>query len=1144
MRSDKFEYIEQKLSAFWWSRRGNFIGRGQFIRELEETVQHENSATDKNIILVEGAPGAGKSAVASVLQGNEAIPRLISYAFSVSHPDINNFGSFSEYVCGCLQRNFNIPDVQALDPLDKLQSSLVAAANSPVAEENGHIYILLDGIEEFPEYFQLLKRLPRKEEIVYLLFAQPNVVKIEDAARLQLPALDKNEAIKILENCFGDGWAAAKPVAYKLLEHEENLNPLILTEFAKDFVPGTKVSGDWWEQIRGLRSYFEKRTEDFDETTRGVLGALAYSYEPLSKPTLEEFAHVDAPVLERCLSLATRFVELKDGAYEYRHNAWRTYAHEIYEKGSGERFAMWSGENAYSETTNDLGYCLRWGARHLIDFEKWDKASKLLSDLNYLMRRVKTPSLNALFEEYAQVAREAQNKEFEDWRGFIQEKGYMLWRGSKDWGPDKILFQLAWEDGADSAVSLAADKYLKANKVSWNWLHTSRNDHKRRRNCLTMAPAKNAIELEDGRILSWDKTEPIQIWDAITGKCLVTFEKASSNVGGVIELNDGRLASWGENGDWCLWNLATGKCTKRTVWKDFLVWNAIKLKDNKVLLRGKKGFGVWDDSITKEFSPVSEDISGAIQLRDGRILTWSADNPPRLWKIKTEQSRRDKEITYLFATCQGELKFDREDVKLEDSWDLTDDGDQEMDIIPEIYGAVQFAVELKDGNILTLLGENGHRIFDPNTGVCIDGGEDLGEKEVLVLRDGRLLILPSNGAMMRSHPSIKTNIGDEKEIELSQESDCEGAIQLKNGDVLAWYQDASMCAWNSATGALRARYPGHPEHRINSLTELRDGRILTSGGDNTLRIWDFSATNAFTTAGNYCDGAIELNSGRILSWADQDDGWHGGGKSSPCVRDNKTGQVLLALEPGDRFNKVVELSNSRVLGLGATPFSSNATIWDITTGKVVVRLKECFPDGAIELNDGRILGWGIGEWGIWDASTGDRIEKHEVTHEDAVIKILKFLKLKNGNILAMGIKWRVLSPTTEKCLAEYSAPNVDLTFWEPVEVADGLIALHSLEKPYYVGTNYIWDVETGALTKVDNNPLQVRLNSGEILDWDDRILRVLGTGGKVYSAWVSESKMAQLISRRRDFPLWYLIGNELIQFNLTRANTLERVNAR
>ena len=114
---------------------------------------------------------------------------------------------------------------------------MLEAAASTIAEETGRIYLLIDGLEEFPDYLELLKKLPRSPKIMYLLFAQPNVVQVEDKnnfSRINLPDLTVPEARQILKDRLGDRWEAGQVIADKLLAHLENLNPLILTEFERN----------------------------------------------------------------------------------------------------------------------------------------------------------------------------------------------------------------------------------------------------------------------------------------------------------------------------------------------------------------------------------------------------------------------------------------------------------------------------------------------------------------------------------------------------------------------------------------------------------------------------------------------------------------------------------------------------------------------------------------------------------------------------------------------------------------------------------------------------------------------------------------------------------------------------------------------
>ncbi|MCB1090905.1 MAG: hypothetical protein KDL87_05210, partial [Verrucomicrobiae bacterium] len=113
------------------------------------------------------------------------------------------------------------------------------------------------------------------------------------------------------------------------------------------------------------------------------------------------------------------------------------------------------------------------------------------------------------------------------------------------------------------------------------------------------------LALADGRILSWtrdDKT--LRLWDAATGTCHAVLEGHTGGIEGALELPNGRVLSWAGDGTLRVWDAQTGTCV--------------------AVLEGH-----------------TNSVEGALKLPDGRILSWEWDktlrvwNPLRVWDAET-----------------------------------------------------------------------------------------------------------------------------------------------------------------------------------------------------------------------------------------------------------------------------------------------------------------------------------------------------------------------------------------------------------------------------------------------------------------------------------------------------------------------------
>jgi WD40 repeat protein len=126
-----------------------------------------------------------------------------------------------------------------------------------------------------------------------------------------------------------------------------------------------------------------------------------------------------------------------------------------------------------------------------------------------------------------------------------------------------------------------------------------------------------AMELADGRLLSWSYDGTLRIWHSQNGLCLATLEGHKDNVIDSLELADGRLLSWSGDKTLRLWDSRSGACL--------------------ATLEGHKD---W--------------IVGALELNDGRLLSWSEyDHTLRLW-----DSQRGECL--LVEPIQGGIRYHRE----------------------------------------------------------------------------------------------------------------------------------------------------------------------------------------------------------------------------------------------------------------------------------------------------------------------------------------------------------------------------------------------------------------------------------------------------------------------------------------------------
>lgn len=75
-----------------------------------------------------------------------------------------------------------------------------------------------------------------------------------------------------------------------------------------------------------------------------------------------------------------------------------------------------------------------------------------------------------------------------------------------------------------------------------------------------METVLGALELADGRLLSWGYQRALRLWDSQMEMCVAILEGHAGVVDGALELPNGRLLSWACDHTLRLWEQRTGAC--------------------------------------------------------------------------------------------------------------------------------------------------------------------------------------------------------------------------------------------------------------------------------------------------------------------------------------------------------------------------------------------------------------------------------------------------------------------------------------------------------------------------------------------------------------------------------------------------------
>jgi WD40 repeat protein len=138
---------------------------------------------------------------------------------------------------------------------------------------------------------------------------------------------------------------------------------------------------------------------------------------------------------------------------------------------------------------------------------------------------------------------------------------------------------------------------------------------------------EGALELADGRVLSWAFDNTLRVWDSHSGACLTTLAGHSLMVEGALELADGRVLSWSEYDLPRVWDTQSGACLAM-----------LNGHPSWVALQKLAGGAEHGELTTRELTALelhSIWVAGAVELADGRLLSWATDDTVWVWDSRT-----------------------------------------------------------------------------------------------------------------------------------------------------------------------------------------------------------------------------------------------------------------------------------------------------------------------------------------------------------------------------------------------------------------------------------------------------------------------------------------------------------------------------
>jgi WD40 repeat protein len=732
-------------------------------------------------------------------------------------------------------------------------------------------------------------------------------------------------------------------------------------------------------------------------------------------------------------------------------------------------------------------------AYQLMKGEMWEELEKTITDFDFPMAKCTAWMVDELVEDYqkANASPVPDKKAMKIWAAFFRERAHILRRGNDEWPAYKILLQLAIEHADDSPLTQEAEKYIEDGKGDWVWLQLEeRVAHAGIDPCTAVLEGhtnlvEGALELPDGRVLSWSCDKTLRLWDK-AGQPIVVLEGHTDEVIGALVLADGRILSWSKDKNLRLWDKAGQPIVVLEGHTDEVI-GALVLADGRILSWSKdKNLRLWD----KAGQPIVVlgghigKIGGAVVLADGRILSWSDDTTLRLWDKAGQPivvlGGHIGKIGGAVVLADGRILSWSDDTTLR----LWDQGGQPIVVLEGHNNMVEGAVELPDGRILSWSWDETLRLWDgAGQPLSVLEGHTRFVRGAVVLADGRILSWSLDKSLR-----LWDQGGQPIAVHKGHADWVKGATELADRRILSWSLDATLRLWDKDGQPLTM--PGGHTDWIQGVLELADGRILSWSDDTTLMLWN-QGGQPIAVLGGHIDkvvGAVVLADGRILSWS----------LDATLRLWDKDGQSLTVLDGHTaEVGGVLELTDGRILSWS---WDATLRLWD--QGGQSIAVFEGHTDwvqGVLELTDGRILSWSDDTTlRLWDQG-GQSIAVLE-GHTDEVTGAV---------VLADG---RILSWSKDTTLRLWGQGGQPISVLKGhtrvvkgvVELTDGRILSWSWDN-----TLRLWDHGEQPFAVLDGHTGSVEgaleLADGRILSWDRFDLRLWDrNGGPLEVYWILE----------------------------------------
>jgi WD40 repeat protein/serine/threonine protein kinase len=960
-----------------------FTGREWLFQEIDEWRARGSSS----VLLIAGEPGVGKSAIVAALVHRNPGGQVLGYhCCRADTPATLEPAGFVRSLAAMLAAR--LEDYAAMlggsfiadtlrrsdtDPISAFEAAILGPLHKITMPEGDRCYLLIDSLDEAltrvhrPTIVDVLStrldRLPSWLGIVATTRNDPGVLSQLGGLRARiLSAQDPRNQddvrrfirYRLAQPILRD---QARGSSRMLAGLEKDLlrssagNFLFVTTALNAVVSG-QLSFDQIENLPpGLSSLykiffhrlFRDAGVDFG-VSRRILETMAAARESLNREQIAAASGLDAEEdLPLILSRLASFVPASEGRYAFFHKSlsdWLTgwdnrqdqpFAgpyHLNLEKGS-IRLANWCWAEYQRGSLNIASYCLRHLPAHLHQVGRDDALRNVLSDFNFLQRKLEATDARALIADYEYLPEGADLRLV---HSSVRLSAHVLARDKR-----QLAGQLTGRLLGNPAPIIQALLRGAAESRSWTWLQPLTPS--------LVPPGGPMIRTFEGHTAwvhavvltpdgscaisgSWDGT--LRVWDLESGQSVRTLEGHTGWVNAVAVTPDGEDAiSASSDRTLRVWDLESGQsvCTMEGH-KDRVNAVAVTPDGKAISASSDRTLRVWDlesGQLVRTLEGHLDAVNAVAVTPDGeRAISASSDRTLRVWDLKSGQLVRTLEghldgVNAVVPTPDGRHAIAGSADHSLSVWDL--ESGQLVRTLEGHTHSVTAVVLMPDGcHAISGSADHTLRMWDLEKGQLLrtlEGHTDW-VTAVVVTPDGRRAISGSADRTLRMWDLE----GDQSAHTLAGHADSVTAVALMpDGRPAAFVSEYQVLhLWDLESGQLLCALEGHGDWVTAVAVTLDGRRAVSASADHTLRVWDLESGRSVHTLAGHTD--------LVSAVAVTPDGRHAiSASSDQTLR-------LWDLESGQALRTLASHSNL-VSSLAVTP-DGRCAVWGSNAGALLV----------------------------------------------------------------------------------------------------------------------------------------------------------------------------------------------------------------